>query len=52
MLDTSVFVAREQGRTAEELPPDAYISVVTLAELHVGILNAEDPTSARSGSKR
>ncbi len=45
LLDTSVFVAREQGRTATALPADAFISVVTLAELHVGVLNAEDPNT-------
>ena len=43
LLDTSVFIGREQGRTAAVLPPDAFISVVTLAELHIGVLNADDP---------
>ena len=43
LLDTSVFVAREQDRPLGELPDEAAISVMTLAELHVGVLVAEDP---------
>jgi predicted nucleic acid-binding protein len=44
VLDTSVFIAREAGRRpeAERLPREAAISVVTLAELHVGVLAAAD----------
>jgi predicted nucleic acid-binding protein len=39
LLDTSVFIADEQGRAlaAEELPDEAAISVVTLAELELGV---------------
>jgi hypothetical protein len=39
LLDTSVFIADEQGRplAAERLPDKAAISVVTLAELELGV---------------
>jgi predicted nucleic acid-binding protein len=39
LLDTSVFIAGEQGRklAAERLPEQAAISVVTLAELELGV---------------
>lgn len=39
LLDTSVFIADEQGRplAANELPDEAAISVVTLAELELGV---------------
>jgi predicted nucleic acid-binding protein len=42
LLDTSVFVAREAGRSLESLPDEPAISVVTLAELHLGVLLAKD----------
>jgi predicted nucleic acid-binding protein len=42
LLDTSVFVASEQGRPLSALPDEVAISVVTLAELHVGVLVASD----------
>jgi predicted nucleic acid-binding protein len=44
LLDTSVFIASESGRSIDEalLPDEAAISVVTLAELHVGVLAARD----------
>jgi predicted nucleic acid-binding protein len=41
LLDTSVFVAREQGRELKALPDDAAISVMSIAELHVGVLLAK-----------
>ncbi len=43
VLDTSVFIAGEQGRqlAAERLPAEAAISVVTLAELELGVHLAE-----------
>lgn len=46
LLDTSVFIARETGRPLGELPPQAStaVSVMTLAELRVGVLVATDPT--------
>ena len=42
LLDTSVFVAIEAGRPLNELPTEAAISVVTLGELHAGVLAAKD----------
>ncbi len=43
LLDTSVFVARETSRSYGALPAVAAVSVVTLAELHLGVLLADDP---------
>lgn len=43
LLDTSVFVAEEVGRARGRLPAAAAVSVITLAELHLGVLLAEDP---------
>lgn len=40
LLDTSVFIAQESGRKMGILPATAAISVVTLAELHLGVLLA------------
>jgi hypothetical protein len=46
LLDTSVFVAEEQGRPlARSLPEEVAVSVVTLAELETGILMARDDDS-------
>jgi predicted nucleic acid-binding protein len=43
VLDTSVFIAAEQGREmARPLPDEAGVSVVTLAELELGVLTARD----------
>ncbi|HVY78292.1 MAG TPA: PIN domain-containing protein [Solirubrobacterales bacterium] len=44
LLDTSVFVALEEGRPVRRdfLPRQSAISVVTHAELRVGVLLAED----------
>lgn len=43
VLDTSIFVAREEGRELEiEWPERVAVSVVTLAELEQGILMARD----------
>lgn len=43
LLDTSVFVAVEQDRTlARPLPDTVGISVITLAELELGVLVARD----------
>lgn len=44
LLDTSVFVAGESGRTLNQslLPDEAAISPITVAELHVGVLDAGD----------
>lgn len=43
LLDTSVFIAREAGRPLGGLPDGAAISVLTLAELHLGVLLADEP---------
>ncbi|SEH10431.1 PIN domain-containing protein [Thermoleophilum album] len=53
LLDTSVFIAGEQGRAlaAERLPDEAAISVVTLAELELGVHMAADE-SVRAGRIR
>ncbi len=46
LLDTSVFVAEEQGRPlARSLPDEVAVSVVTLAELETGVLMAKDDDS-------
>jgi predicted nucleic acid-binding protein len=44
VLDTSVFIASESGRPLKEdlLPEEGAVSVVTLAELHAGVLAARD----------
>jgi predicted nucleic acid-binding protein len=42
LLDTSVFVAAEAGRRLGSLPDESAISVITLAELHLGVLLAKD----------
>ncbi len=44
ILDTSVFIANESGRAidAQRLPDESAISVVTLAELQMGVLAAVD----------
>ena len=47
IADTSVFVAREAGRPLAELPDEIAVSVVTAAELELGVLRATDaPTRA------
>ncbi|HUY10411.1 MAG TPA: PIN domain-containing protein, partial [Candidatus Dormibacteraeota bacterium] len=44
ILDTSVFIANESGRAIDvlQLPDESAISVITLAELQVGVLAAAD----------
>lgn len=42
LLDTSVFVARESGRPLASLPAEGRVSVITVAELRIGVLVAED----------
>jgi len=44
LLDTSVFISQEGNRPLGQLPDTAAISVITLAELHLGVLIADDPT--------
>jgi predicted nucleic acid-binding protein len=44
VLDTSIFVAVEQGRgLARRLPDEVGVSVISLAELELGVLLAADP---------
>jgi predicted nucleic acid-binding protein len=45
LLDTSVFIARESGRPLGELPERVAVSVVTIGELQLGVLNAPDEGS-------
>lgn len=47
VVDTSVLIASETGRAVDEsgLPADPVLSVVTLAELHAGVLAARDSES-------
>ncbi len=42
LLDTSVFVAREDQRPLGGLPDRVAVSVVTIGELQLGLLNASD----------
>jgi predicted nucleic acid-binding protein len=42
LLDTSVFIARESGRGLGALPARVAVSVVTIGELQLGVLSAED----------
>lgn len=42
IADTSVFIAREAGRPLEDLPDEIAVSVVTAAELELGVLRADD----------
>lgn len=42
LLDTSVFIAREDGRPLGPLPERVAVSVVTIGELQFGVLVAQD----------
>ena len=42
LLDTSIFIANEVGRPLGHLPDRVAVSVVTLGELELGILAADD----------
>lgn len=42
LLDTSVFIARESSRTIAKLPERVALSVITIGELQLGVLNAGD----------
>ena len=42
LLDTSVFIARENGRAVSKLPERVALSVITIGELQLGVLNADD----------
>jgi len=45
LLDTSVFIARKTERPLGELPDHVAVSVVTIGELQLGVLNAASATS-------
>ena len=45
LLDTSVFIARDSGRPLSKLPARVALSVVTIGELQLGVLNAGDPVT-------
>lgn len=45
IADTSVFIARESGRPLGRLPDEIAVSVVTAAELELGVLRARDPAT-------
>ncbi|OOD74790.1 VapC toxin family PIN domain ribonuclease, partial [Mycobacterium tuberculosis] len=40
LLDTSVFIARESGGAIADLPERVALSVMTIGELQLGLLNA------------
>lgn len=42
LADTSVFIARESGRTVGALPARLAVSAVTIGELQLGVLAAPD----------
>jgi len=42
LLDTSVFIAREQRRPLGRLPDELAVSIVTIGELELGVLAASD----------
>lgn len=42
IADTSVFIARETARPLADLPDEIAVSVVTAAELELGVLRARD----------
>lgn len=42
IADTSVFIAQETGRELGELPDEIAVSVVSAAELELGVLRAKD----------
>lgn len=45
LLNTSVFIVRETQRPLGELPERVAVSVVTIGELHRGVLSATDPAA-------
>jgi len=42
VADTSVFIARETARPLQDLPDEIAVSVITAAELELGVLRARD----------
>jgi len=50
LLDTSIFIARESGRSLGRLPARVAVSVVTIGELQLGVRTAgDDAVRARRG---
>ena len=45
IADTSVFIAQETGRELGELPGEIAVSVITAAELELGVLRATEPNA-------
>jgi predicted nucleic acid-binding protein len=45
VADTSIFIAQETGRELGELPEQIAVSVITAAELELGVLRAADPNA-------
>lgn len=45
IADTSIFVAQEARRELGELPEEIAVSVITAAELELGVLRAADPAA-------
>jgi predicted nucleic acid-binding protein len=45
LLDTSIFIARETERPLGNLPDHVAVSVVTIGELQLGVLSADDAES-------
>jgi predicted nucleic acid-binding protein len=43
VADTSIFIAEETGRELGELPEQIAVSVITAAELELGVLRASGP---------
>lgn len=43
IADTSIFIAQETCRELGELPEEIAVSVITAAELELGVLRATDP---------
>ena len=43
VADTSVFIAQETGRELDDLPEQIAVSVITAAELELGVLRAAGP---------
>lgn len=43
IADTSIFIAQETGRELGELPEQIAVSVITAAELELGVLRATNP---------
>jgi predicted nucleic acid-binding protein len=45
IADTSIFIAEETGRELGDLPDEIAVSVITAAELELGVLRASDPSA-------